>query len=455
MMEARLKRRDPNPRRSAAARDGPNGRASGHRIAFAALGIVAALAAGVAVTPAVGQTMPPSPQGAMPPGANAPAQAGSGNNPSAVPPPAVGVVPTQPVSTGQTGRSPSGSNAPGTSVLDMARLATPTSLQSVQHAWSIGVPAPQQSSPGVKRVSWDGSVVFVTTRLYVYTSILLPQCEVVEQVLMGDTLNFAFRLDEADSTNPAYRPARNRIDIMPRGHVGIDTTATVVTASGRVYPFYLVATDVDAVDIPDVIVQIEGARLCGAGGDIGSHVLHRGGSMPPSFASSSAGAPALHAAALPGQRGMDNLLARPPGFPPPPSTGPQAGTGQSAGSGDYLREVPLAVQDLRFDAVQILVPDEASRAIAPLRVFDDGRWTYIDFGIDRIDSMRLPQAFVMEDDADHLANTAMTGERGEILIVKAIGDVVLKSGRLYVCLPRRRAGIETLWSGWKKSREGD
>ena len=330
---------------------------------------------------------------------------------------------------------------------DGTRFASP-SLQHVQRAWSIGVPAPQQDTPGVKRVAWDGGgVVRVTTRRYVYTTILLPRCEVIEQVLMGDAVNFAFRLDETDAANPNYRPARNRVDILPTGHVGIDTTATLITAAGRVYPFYLVATDVDAADIPDVVVQVDGPRLCGVDTTIDSHVLRRGSptSRPGADGLAGAGGNVVRAAlsagpALPGER-ADTALARPPGLPAPPSA-PTA-------TPDYLREVPVSVQNLRFDTVQILVPDEQSSAIAPLRVYDDGRWTYLDFGIDRIDSMRLPQAFLTEDRVDHLVNTALAGERGEIMIVKAIGDISLKSGRLYVCLPRRKRGIDTLWpSSW-------
>lgn len=326
-----------------------------------------------------------------------------------------------------------------------AQRSATADLQNVQHAWSVGVPAPEQDRPGVKRVAWDGGgVVRVTTRRYVYTTIVLPPCEVIEQVLMGDPVNFAFRLDETDAANPGYRPARNRVDIVPRGEVGIDTTATLITASGRIYPFYLVATDVDSPDIPDVVVQVQGPRLCGVDASIDAHVLRRGAtaaaSAPDPGVAPGVVQVAAPAAALPGQRG-DASLARPPGFPAPAAKPEQPPTRP-----DYLRKVPVEVQDLHFDTVQILVPNESSRAIAPLRVYDDGRWTYIDFGVDRIDSMRLPQPYLVEDGVDHLVNTALAGEKGEILIVKAIGDLALKSGRLYVCLPRRRKGLDAVLS---------
>jgi len=363
--------------------------------------------------------------------------AGPGPNVQAVPAPPVGIVPTLPPGVAAAGPAGSAGGEPW-SEPDGTRLASPAHM-SVQRAWTIGVPAPGQEQPGIKRVAWDGGgVVRVTTRRYVYTTIVLPGCEVIEQVLMGDPVNWAFRLDERDAGNPSYRPARNRVDILPKGSVGIDTTASLITASGRIYPFYLASTDVDAPDIPDVVVQVEGARLCGVDTDLTSHVLRRGTPLQPV---SARGEP-VPRAALPGER-ADGPLARPPGLPEIP-------TEPGRERPDYLRHVPVSVQDLRFDQVQILVPEEASRAIAPLRVYDDGRWTYIDFGVDRIDSMRLPQAYVNDDGIDHLVNTALSGDRGEILIVKAVADITLKSGRLYVCL--RRAQDQGLQALWRQSR---
>lgn len=410
---------------------GPSGktRPSTRLAAWARIG-VAAIAAVVLIGPiangvAFAQAAPPLMK--IRPGPAA-------GNPGAVstPAPAIGVVPTTPAGAALQGSAPAASTPTGIG----SRPSQAPSLNEVQRAWTLGVPGPQQSTPGIKRIDYDGSVVRVTTRKFVYTSLVLPGCEVISQVLLGDTVDFTYRLDAATAS---HTPARNRLDVLPVGQVGIDTTLTIVTESGRYYPFYLVATDVDHEELPDVVVQVTGARLCGVASDISHHVLTQ--ESPALVPASAAPDPAL-----PGFRDPNSQLARPPGM------GTLA-TSTASDAPDYLRKAPVDVKDLDFDSIRILVPNEASRAIAPLRVYDDGRWTYVDFGVDRADSMRLPAVFVQEEGIDHLVNSAVTGAHSEILVVKAIGDLTLKSGRLYVCLVRNPDSRSSWWARDDAGRE--
>ena len=79
-------------------------------------------------------------------------------------------------------------------------------------------------------------------------------------------------------------------------------------------------------------------------------------------------------------------------------------------------------------------PDDVSAAIAPLRVWHDETFTYMDFG-DRIDQIDVPVVFKMTDQVDQRVNFRFGGARGQILIVEEVAPVlVLKSGRRYVCV---------------------
>ena len=263
------------------------------------------------------------------------------------------------------------------------RAPDPTaSLDMIQRAWKTMVAAPGQVGPGVKRVAHERDTpIRIRARRYMTTTVILPGCERIDDVVVGDS--GAFRVAQ---------PWTNRVTIAPE-FVGVDSNMTIVTASGTIYDFYLLSVDFQDPQVPDLRVEIEAPGLC------------RGGATPRRAAGSAAG-----------------------------------GAAGDTTPADFARRLPSDPSRYRWDGFSIWVRDDASREIAPDRVFSDGYWTMLDFG-DRADRISFPAAFLVVDEVDMPVNTRTTGDRGQILIVEAIGDITLKSGAKVVCIRDARPGV--------------
>jgi type IV secretory pathway VirB9-like protein len=101
---------------------------------------------------------------------------------------------------------------------------------------------------------------------------------------------------------------------------------------------------------------------------------------------------------------------------------------------DYVRRIVKRPEDVRFD-MKLLVQHPSDADIAPMRVFEDGLFTYFDFG-ERADSVTRPVVHQVVDGVDSAVNSRTVGPNGSILVAEAVGDFTLRSGNRVVCVKR-------------------
>lgn len=268
-------------------------------------------------------------------------------------------------------------------------------LGEVQRAWDLGVASPGQTAPGRLRVVYQpGVTAQVRTRQYMVTPIHLPSCETIEDVFVGD----------AGAFEVSRPPGRPNVVLIAPNFVEVDTNLQVISNAGRVYSFYLRSDAVSSDVIPDILVEVEVANAC------------RRGEVRDEPA---------------GVRGIARTT-------PPQRT--QLSPASAGRGRDYLRETPFDASKLRFDGFGIFVAEESHRDIAPDRVFTDGTWTYLDYG-DRAGSITWPVASLVTEGVDMPVNTRLLGDRDQILVVEAVGDITLASGRKTVCIRDRLARV--------------
>jgi len=298
------------------------------------------------------------------------------------------------------GNSPAGQIVPQSQGQYPILERSPTlPLGAIQRAWDAPYSSLGQISPGVVRYAWrPDNVMAIRTREFIMTTIHLPSFENIKSVVVGDPVIFK-----------AQQISGNVFGVRPN-HSGADSNITVLGTSGNVYSFYVRSEGYNTDQISDITVYVEAESPGGVGGV---------SSITPGFASGSGGFPA-------GYNGQDiNTL----------STALSSSiNGGPSSAPDYIRKIAFRPDALNFD-MTILAPTPEDTAIAPLRVFNDGVWTYFDFG-DKVDSMRRPVVFLVEDDVDTMINTRTVGPKGNILIAEAMGDFTLRNGNRVICVYR-------------------
>lgn len=270
------------------------------------------------------------------------------------------------------------------------------SAGALQKAWNSPYASAGQATPGVMRYVWRPDFVMaVRTREYMVTTVNLPAWEQVTNLIVGDPVVF-----EAKRIRP------NILAIRP-SHAGADTNVTVIGSSGNVYSFYIRSEGWNSDQVSDITVFVDANRPANvsAGGSIND----------------------LMAASMDGQVqgngvGGVNNNAR---ITPP----------------DYVREVAFKPENLKFD-MKILAPTPDDAEIAPERVFNDGIWTYFDFG-KKADSMRRPVVYQVIDGVDTMVNTRTAGTTGGVLIAETVGDFTMRNGNRVICVHRTDRPLQT------------
>jgi hypothetical protein len=333
-------------------------------------------------------TGPPPPQRGAPAGAAQPAATPSAQaRPVGQAPP---VVQSPPAQSGVPRTSAGGEAKDGDALRklqggeypNMQRLGSSVPLNQLQSAWEDPVPAPGQSAPGVLRFVVNGElpgatgqvdpVMQVRVRRFMQSAIHLPCHEQVKEVHVGDS--HVFRVSN---------PTPHEVLISPR-YEAADTNLRVVTASGRVYAFYLRAEGVKSRWLPDVEVFLT----------------------------------------------TDT--------PKPCTTVSRPGFSDLQGE-DYLEElgIDFAALELHSEEFRVFAGSPGDAEIAPRAVASDGRTMLLDFG-PRGDTMRWPIVAQRDTDGvDQPVNSRPIGKRGRILQVMAVGDLTLRSGQKVVCIRRR------------------
>jgi len=270
-------------------------------------------------------------------------------------------------------------------------------LGVLQRAWDAPYASSGQTAPGVIRYVWRPNFVMpVRVREFMVTTIHIPDFDKISSVVVGDPVIF-----EVSEIRP------NIIGVRPN-HAGADSNITVIGTSGNVYSFYVRSEGFNSDQISDITVFVEGnppftVGQAGSSGGGGQSSASGGGATLANY--------------------------------DPVNAASGAVSGMGVRVPDYLRKVAFDPENLSFD-MKIFAPSLKDAEIAPLRVFNDGVWTYFDFG-DRTDSIPRPAVYLLQDDVDTLVNTRTAGPIGNLLIAEAVGDFTLRSGTKVVCIYRQ------------------
>lgn len=115
-------------------------------------------------------------------------------------------------------------------------------LASMQKAWEHA-----EYGSGVRIVNFDPrDTVRLVVREYMTTTIVFPQWERIEEVIIGDEGNYQ-----------TLTPKDNILIIRPTNYVGIDTSITLIGESGHVYGFYVRVEGHNSKNISDITVRMQ------------------------------------------------------------------------------------------------------------------------------------------------------------------------------------------------------
>ena len=250
-------------------------------------------------------------------------------------------------------------------------------LGTLQRSWDRPKPATGQTAPGIIHYMWQPDFIMsVRTRDFMVTTLFLPNWERANEFYLGDPVVF-----EAKRVRPNVVAVRSR-------NAGADSNLTVLGASGNVYNFYLRSETWNSSQVTDLTVYIDAPR-------------------------------------------NETPAAAPADEPPAP---PDGGGEAAAATPDYLRQISFHPENLRFD-MKMYVRSKGDEIIAPERVYEDGLFTYFDFG-ERSDAIPRPVVHQLVDGVDTVVNTRTAGPRGNILIAEAVGDFTLRNGTRVICVRR-------------------
>lgn len=254
---------------------------------------------------------------------------------------------------------------------------------------------PRQSMPGFLRVTWrPDTVTTINIREGMLSVIRWPISETILSRELSDSKTFESRIG----------PDQRSI-IVRSVFSGVDGNMVVYGQSGNVYNIYLRSTPFNNDKLPDTTVEM---IVEGLGSNYGG---------------------TLHSTA-PASAPYDDYrdLYKP------------AVTSRveefKAGSREWASISPTSGKDMDTN-IDILVPDKADQAIAPIRAWHDKNFTYLDFGPNSSSMNQWPVASLITDGSESPIGSRTTGPNGSIMIIEAIGDIVLRNGRHMVCLRLR------------------
>lgn len=277
----------------------------------------------------------------------------------------------------QTGAQLSGSYG------DLERQGLPSG--QVQQAWNkpFSNMSQGQSAPGNIRYQWSSDLIMpVRLREGMITNIILPDWEVAEDALIGD--GGAIEANIIRGNVVATRSLR----------VGIDTSLTVIGGSGNVYSFYLRTEGRNSDVVTDFQVFVQAPPSKGSGDWFNDERI-----MDDADAETS----------RPQKSSDESILRR-----------------RAASQGD--EPVP---EDRRIMNMKMYEVNSGDRIIAPEYIYTDGRFTYLHFAAGVTDR---PVVRRIVDGVEGRVNTRIAGRHGEIIVVEALGDFILRSGTRAVCI---------------------
>jgi Type IV secretory pathway, VirB9 components len=206
-------------------------------------------------------------------------------------------------------------------------------LGAIQRAWDHTA----RSSGVYRTIYHPGEIIKLRTREYTTTTVVFPAWERIDEVVLGDEGAY-----EIQKIKP------NILVIRAKDFVGLDSTITLMGASGRVYGFYIRTEGYNSKHISDVTVYIK----------------------------------------IPGIKA--NFYESQP---------------LATREKDYLEDVIVNLESLNF-AFNMA----GDSSIAPERVYTDGIRTWFDFGTS-LKEKNLPTIYKVEDGVDTPINVSREGNK--------------------------------------------
>jgi type IV secretory pathway VirB9-like protein len=295
-------------------------------------------------------------------------------------------------------------------------------INEIQKAWDTSCARAEQVNPGIRKWRYSPTKTeCLTIRNIGWTVFYFPEWERVERVMLADDSSFELYHDDAGKV---VRPFPNVIMLRPRdGVVNADTTLHIfgqlIDGARNLYTAMVRSIPADSDKISDLTVYVEALRP-GAGGGVVDFAT-----VAP-----------MHATAAP--------------------AAPSGGAHLGKGAPDYVRDVPFDMASMRFGEYEVMASNDDSVNIAPIRVFNDSQFTYLDFGEGgRADRILRPVVFRVVDGVDNPVNTRTTGPEGNILVVETVGyNLTVKNGDRVVCLLYHGDALKPLSAKAMKASKG-
>ena len=294
----------------------------------------------------------------------------------------------------------------------------------------------RQQAPGYREIVYHyASVPVLATRTGMVTSITLDPDETIDSITVGDPTVF-----EVSDLAP------NAVLVRPTV-AGVDSNLLLLASSGRSYSFVLQSYGEGVRRLTDVKVNVvlpaPGRARIGhraAPGAIGPHrapasatrVLTR---RPMPVATKVALAPDADSTLAQDRERLRSERER------RLRSDAQPGLDERYAN---LVAVGFDPSRMKLDLSARASSEEAREVLGPYNIFRDDHWTYVDFGPGRPPALqRWPSVALVQDGTEVPIESDRRGARGELLVAKAVGPLVLRSGDLVVCIdldaPRRFA----------------
>lgn len=248
-------------------------------------------------------------------------------------------------------------------------------LPLTQKAWSR---QKTETRAGNKVFVWGRGRTFkVILREGMGTVFKLPDWDTLDQSVLSDSVNF--RQKEMNNASMLYVEALS---------AGADTSLSLIGKSGNIYNFYLASESVFSDNISDQVVYVDAA-------------------MPS----------------------VKNFF----------STESDLKRKESVDTFEKMtkNEKKTWLNELKFNPTKIRhdVEMRGDKELAPVLVFRDDRFTYLDYGYDS-DSRVWPVAYQVVDRVDQPVNMRKSPD-GRYMVVETINPITLRYGEKTVCLKRR------------------
>lgn len=259
----------------------------------------------------------------------------------------------------------------------------------------------RQSRPGFLRVNWrPDDIIQVNAREGLLSVIKFPRQEEIVLPIVSDPKSFEIAV------------APNRRSLSVRGiYPGVDGNLIVYGASNNVYTFYLRSLPYNANVLPDTTVEIIVGGMAASTGET---------------LSSTAPVSAPYA-------DYDAL------YKPAVAT---ATENFDHGSREFARIAGTDPSKMRNN-ITIREGTPGSRVIAPVRAWQDGKFTYLDFGPTASSMTQWPVASLVVQDVESPVGTRAVGPDRSLMIVEAVGNITLRNGNHLICLTLDVHGNDT------------